>query len=54
MLALNFFFLNFNLVFIYIYIYILVSGNIMNESLFIHVEIVKNLLFSETITILFI
>ena len=45
----------FNLVFIYIYIYILVIGNIMNKSLFIQVEIAKNLLlFDETITILFI
>ena len=39
----------FNLVFlyiyIYIYIYILVIGNIMNKSLFIQVEIAKNLLF---------
>ena len=49
------FFLNFNLVFIYIYIYILVSGNILNKSLFMQVEIAKNLLlFNETITILFI
>ena len=47
------FIFNFNLVFIYIYI--LVSGNIMNESLFIHVEIAKNLLlFGKTTIILFI
>ena len=53
-----FFFFNFNLVlyiYIYIYIYILVIGNIMNKSLFMQVEIAKNLLlFSETTTILFI
>ena len=43
----------FNLVFLYIYI--LVIGNIMNKSLFMQVEIAKNLLlFCETITILFI
>ena len=49
------FIFNFNLVFIYIYIYILVSGNIMNESLFIYVEIAKNLLlFGKTTIILFI
>ena len=37
------------------YINILVIGNIMNKSLFMQVEIAKNfLLFSETITILFI
>ena len=30
---------------IYIYIYILVISNIMNKSLFIQVEIAKNLLF---------
>ena len=49
------FFFNFNLVFIYIYIYILVSDNILNKSLFIQVEIAKNLLlFGKTITILFI
>ena len=47
------FIFNFNLVFIYIYI--LVSGNIMNESLFIYVEIAKNLLlFGKTTIILFI
>ena len=47
----------FNLVFIYIYIYIniLVISNIMNKSLFIQVEIAKNLLlFGETTTILLI
>ena len=52
-----FFFLNFNLVFVYIYIYIYisVSGNILNKSLIIQVEIAKNLLlFGKTITILFI
>ena len=44
---------NFNLVFIYIYI--LVIGNIMNKSLFMQVEITKNLsLFGETTIILFI
>ena len=37
------------------YIYILVIDNIMNKSLFMHVEIAKNLvLFGETTTILFI
>ena len=52
MAVLNFFFFfNFNIVFIYI----LVIGNIMNKSLFIQVEITKNLLlFSKTTTILFI
>ena len=57
MAVINFFFWNFNLVFIYIYIYIyiLVIGNIMNKSLFMQVEITKNLiLFSETTIILFI
>ena len=45
-----FFFFNFNLVFIYI----LVIDNIMNKSLFMQVEIAKNLLlFGETTTILF-
>ena len=48
MFVLNFFFFNFNLVFLY-------SGNILNKSLFMSVEIAKNLLlFSETTTILFI
>ena len=48
-------FINFNLVFIYIYIYILVSGNILNKSLFMQVKIIKNLLlFGKTITVLFI
>ena len=38
-----------------LYIYILVIGNIMNKSLFMQVEIAKNLLlFGETRTILFI
>ena len=44
--------------FIYIYIYIyffLASGNTLNKSLFMQVEIAKNLLlFGETTTILFI
>ena len=41
--------------YIYIYINILVIGNIMNKSLFIQVEIAKNLLlFGETTIILFI
>ena len=41
--------------YIYIYIYILVIGNLMNKSLFMQVEISKNLLlFGETTTILFI
>ena len=36
-------------------LYILVSGNILNKSLFMQVEIVKNLLlFGEITTILFI
>ena len=55
MAVLIYLFLNFNLVFIYIYIYILVIGNIINKSLFMQVEITKNLLlFGETTTILFI
>ena len=50
-LYLNFFFLILILCF---YIYILVSGNILNKSLFMQVEIVKNLLlFGETTTIFF-
>ena len=51
-----FFFFNLILcLYIYIYIYILVIGNIMNKSLFMQVEIAKNLLlFGETTTILFI
>ena len=54
-MAVTIFFFKFNLVFIYIYIYILVIGNIMNKSLFMQVEIAKNLLlFGETTTILFI
>ena len=37
------------------YIYILVSGNILNKSLFMQVEIVKNLLlFGETTIVVFI
>ena len=41
-------------IYIYIYIHILVSGNILNKSLFMQVEIAKNLLlFSETTTIFF-
>ena len=52
MAVLNFFFLILILCF---YINILVICNIMNKSLFMQVEIAKNfLLFSETITILFI
>ena len=53
MAVLTFFFFNFNLVFIYIYI--IVSGNILNKSLFMHIEIAKNLLlFGKTTTVLFI
>ena len=44
------FFLNLILCNIYIYIYILVIGNIMNKSLFIQVEIAKNLLLLGKIT----
>ena len=40
---------------LYIYIYILVIGNIINKSLFMQVEIAKNLLlFNEITTIFFI
>ena len=54
--CLNFFFFFLILILcLYIYIYILVIGNIMNKSLFMQVEITKNLLlFGETRTILFI
>ena len=38
------------MLYIYIYIYILVIGNIMNKSLFIQVEIAKNLLLLGKIT----
>ena len=51
MLVLNFFLI----LILCFYIYILVSGNILNKSLFMQVEIAKNLLFfSKTTTILFI
>ena len=53
-MAVTNFFLNLILC-LYIYIYILVIGNIMNKSLFMQVEIAKNLLlFGKTTTILFI
>ena len=50
-----FFFFFFEILMLCFYIFILFIGNIMNKSLFMQVEIAKNLLlFGETTTILFI
>ena len=54
-MAVLFFFFFFEILMLCFYIFILFIGNIMNKSLFMQVEIAKNLLlFGETTTILFI